>query len=253
MGVLDGKYAIVTGAGSGIGRAIAQDLAIAGAKVMVVDIDAASAVEVATDIREADGVASDFAADVSNAEECRALVERVVADWGGIDILVNNAGIIRRANAIDTTVEEWDKVMAVNVRSVFLMCKYTIPYMIGVGGGSIVNTASGWGLKGGANAISYCASKAAVVNMTRALAIDHGHQGIRVNAVCPGDIDTPMLREEARQLGIANDAMLSDAADRPLGRMGTPHEIAEAVLWLASNASSYVTGVALPVDGGGIA
>jgi NAD(P)-dependent dehydrogenase (short-subunit alcohol dehydrogenase family) len=131
------------------------------------------------------------------------------------------------------------------------MSKYAIPLMARCGGGSIINTASGWGLKGGPNAVSYCASKGAVVNMTRAMAIDHGPDRIRVNAVCPGDIDTPMLREEARQLGITTSAMLTDAANRPLGRMGDPHEVAAAVLWLASDASSYVTGVALLVDGGG--
>jgi len=143
--------------------------------------------------------------------------------------------------------------MAVNVKSVFLMSKYAIPVMAARGGGAIVNTASGWGLVGGRSAASYCASKAAVVNLTRAMALDHGGQKIRINCICPGDTDTPMLRDEARQLGEPAGRFLADAADRPLRRVGTPEEIAQAVLYLASDASSFVTGAALVVDGGGLA
>jgi NAD(P)-dependent dehydrogenase (short-subunit alcohol dehydrogenase family) len=143
--------------------------------------------------------------------------------------------------------------MAVNAKSVFLMSKYAIPLMAAAGGGRIINMGSGWGLKGGEKALSYCASKAAVVNMTRAMAIDHGSQNIRVNCVCPGDTDTPMLRGEADQLGQDELVFMAEAAQRPLGRYGEPQEIAQAVLFLASEASSYVTGAALVVDGGGIA
>jgi NAD(P)-dependent dehydrogenase (short-subunit alcohol dehydrogenase family) len=192
-------------------------------------------------------------ADVATEEGCRRLVDSAVDTFGGIDVLFNNAGVIRRADVVGTTVGEWDAVFAVNVRSIFLMCKLVVPIMASGGGGSIINTGSGWGIKGGSSAISYCASKGAVVNMTRALAIDHGSQGIRVNSVNPGDTDTRMLREEARQLGQDTEAFLAEAADRPLGRMGRPEEIAEAVVWLASDASSFVTGATLVVDGGGIA
>ena len=143
--------------------------------------------------------------------------------------------------------------MDVNVKSIFLMSRHAIPHMEKRGGGSIINTSSGWGLKGGGNAISYCASKGAVTNMTRAMAIDHGPQNIRVNAVCPGDTDTPMLRNEAQQLGQAEAEFMNEASDRPLGRFAQPLEIARAVLFLASEASSYVTGAALVVDGGGLA
>ncbi len=250
-GVLDDKVSIVTGSASGIGRATALMFAREGAAVVVADIDATGAEQTAKEITARGGRAIAVAADVSAEADCKAVVAAAVAAFGGLHVLFNNAGIIRRADAINTSVDEWDRVMAVNVRSVFLMCKHAIPAM--TSGGAIVNTGSGWGLKGGGNAISYCASKAAVVNMTRALAIDHAAAGIRVNSVNPGDTDTPMLREEARQLAEDWSAFAADAADRPMGRSGTPDEIAKAVLFLASDASSFVTGTALIVDGGGLA
>jgi NAD(P)-dependent dehydrogenase (short-subunit alcohol dehydrogenase family) len=154
---------------------------------------------------------------------------------------------------IDISEEDWDQVMAVNVKSVFLMSREVIPLMAKAGGGSIINTASGWGLAGGARAAAYCASKGAVVLLTKAMAIDHGAQNIRVNCICPGDTDTAMLRNEARQLGQAEDEFLSDSAKRPLGRVGTADEIAQAALYLASDASTFVTGTSLVVDGGGLA
>ncbi|MEV0589122.1 SDR family oxidoreductase [Nonomuraea sp. NPDC050310] len=246
MNTLAGKVAVVTGGASGIGRATARLFAAEGAKVVVADLDGEGAERVAAEIG---GLA--VAADVSQPGDCERVVRAAVDTYGGLHVLFNNAGIIRRFTAVDLEIEEWDRVMAVNVRSVFLMCKYAIPLM--TQGGAIVNTGSGWGLKGGGNAISYCASKAAVVNMTRALAIDHAKDGIRVNSVNPGDTDTPMLREEARQLNEDWAAFEKDAADRPMGRSGTPDEIAQAVLFLASDAASYITGSALVVDGGGLA
>lgn len=250
---LENKQAIVTGGAGGIGRASSLALAAEGARVAVVDLDGAAAERVAEEIRAAGGEAIAIAADVSSEPDIERVVRETKAAFGGIDVVFNNAGIIRRTTAVETTVEEWDRVFGVNVRSIFLMCKHVVPVMAAAGGGSIVNTGSGWGLKGGGQAISYCASKGAVVNMTRALAIDHGPQGIRVNSVNPGDVNTGMLREEARQLGQAEDGFLAEAADRPLRRMGEPREIASAVVWLASDESSYVTGSALVVDGGGIA
>jgi NAD(P)-dependent dehydrogenase (short-subunit alcohol dehydrogenase family) len=247
------KVALITGAASGIGRATALFFAREGAAVAVVDLDEAGAQAVAQAIRDEGGQAMAIGCDVSRAEDCQRAVQAVVETWGGLDILFNNAGIIRRADVVSTTEEEWDRVMAVNVKSVFLMSKCAVPIMAQSGSGSIVNTASGWGLVGGRNALSYCASKAAVVNMTRAMALDHGPQNIRVNCICPGDTDTGMLREEARQLGEPGPTFLAGAADRPLGRVGTPQEIAEAVLYLASDAASFVTGAALVVDGGGLA
>jgi NAD(P)-dependent dehydrogenase (short-subunit alcohol dehydrogenase family) len=225
-----------------------------GARVVLVDRDQGRADELAAEMSaELGGDSVGVGADVATEDGCRLVVDRALARFGGVDVLFNNAGIIRRADVVNISVQDWDRVFAVNVRAVFLMCKLVVPVMAAAGGGSIINTGSGWGLTGGANAIAYCASKGAVVNMTRALAIDHGPQGIRVNSVNPGDTDTPMLREEARQLGADLDEFLRDAADRPLRRMGRPDEIAAAVLWLASDASSFVTGAALPVDGGGTA
>lgn len=248
---LAGKAAIVTGGGGGIGRATALALATEGAKVAVVDINVDAATRVADEIRAAGGTAIAAPADVSDEADIKAVVAAAVEAFGTVDVVFNNAGIIRRTTVADISVDEWDRVFAVNVRSIFLMCREVVPIMAAHGGGSIINTGSGWGLKGGGRAVSYCASKGAVVNLTRALAIDHGPQGIRVNSVNPGDVNTDMLRNEASQLHQDPQSFLAEAADRPLGRMGEPSEIAAAVVWLASDDSSYVTGSALSVDGGG--
>ncbi len=253
MGTLAGKIALVTGAASGIGRATALLFAREGAAVAVVDRDQAGGQAVVQEIVDEGGRAIFLRCDVSQAADCQRAVQETVTTLGGLDILVNNAGIIRRADVLETTEEEWDRVMAVNVKSVFLMSKYAVPVMAGRGGGVIVNTGSGWGLVGGRDAVAYCAAKGAVVNLTRAMAIDHGAQKIRVNCVCPGDTDTAMLRDEARQLGAPEREFLVEAADRPLRRIGTPEDIAQAVLYLASDASSFVTGTTLVVDGGGLA
>jgi NAD(P)-dependent dehydrogenase (short-subunit alcohol dehydrogenase family) len=250
MGSMTGRRTIVTGGASGIGRATAELLAAEGARVAVADLDEAGARAVAGACGP-DAIA--LGLDVAVAEECRRAVERAAEAFGGLDVLVNNAGIIRRADVVETTEEEWDRVMAVNVRSVFLMSRFAIPVMVAGGGGAIVNTGSGWGLKGGAKAASYCASKGAVVNLTRAMAIDHGPDGVRVNCVCPGDTDTAMLRSEAEQLGEAETAFLADAAARPLQRVGTPEDIARAIVYLASDDAAFVTGSVLVVDGGGLA
>jgi NAD(P)-dependent dehydrogenase (short-subunit alcohol dehydrogenase family) len=253
MDILRNKVAVITGGASGIGRATAILFAREGAAVAILDIDQELGQSAVKEAEAAGGRATFIACDVTKAEDCRHAVEAAVAAFGGLDILFNNAGIIRRADVITTTEAEWDRIMDVNVKSIFLMSKYAIPQMEKRGGGTIVNSSSGWGMKGGGNAISYCASKGAVTNMTRAMAIDHGKQGIRVNAVCPGDTDTPMLRSEAKQLGQSEKEFLAAAASRPLGRYAQPVEIARSVLFLASEASSYITGAALVVDGGGLA
>jgi NAD(P)-dependent dehydrogenase (short-subunit alcohol dehydrogenase family) len=253
VGILAGKVALITGGASGIGRATALLFARAGAAVAVVDLDGAGGQAVVQEIAGGGGRAIFLRCDVSQAADCQRAVGQTVATLGGLDVLFNNAGIIRRADVLETTEEEWERVMAVNAKAVFLMSKYAVPVMAGRGGGAIVNTGSGWGLVGGRNAVAYCAAKGAVVNMTRAMALDHGEQKIRFNCVCPGDTDTPMLRDEARQLGVVEGEFLVEAADRPLQRIGTPEDIAQAVLYLASDASSFVTGTTLVVDGGGLA
>jgi len=247
------KTALITGSAGGIGRATAALFASEGARVVIVDMNQEAGQEVAREISSAGGRAIFEQADVTSAADCRRVVERTVREFGNIHILFNNAGIIRRASAIEITEAQWDAVMAVNVKSIFLMCREVIPIMVRAHGGSIINTASGWGLAGGARAAAYCASKGAVVLITKAMAIDHGRQNIRVNCICPGDTDTAMLRSEAQQLGEQEDRFLSESANRPLGRVGKPEEIARAALYLAGDASSFVTGTALVVDGGGLA
>ena len=253
MGILDGKRAIVTGAASGIGRATAVLLAREGAAVVAADLDEAGVADVVAAIGAEGGRATGVRCDVTVEADCRRLVEAAVAGFGGLDVVVSSAGIIRRTSVVDTTEAEWDRVMAVNVKAVFLLGKHAIPEMAHGGGGAVVNISSGWGLKGGPRAASYCASKGAVVNLTRAMAIDHGPQGVRVNCVCPGDTDTPLLRSEARQLGEEVTAFLASSAERPIRRLGTPEDTARAVLFLASDAASWVTGTTLVVDGGGLA
>jgi NAD(P)-dependent dehydrogenase (short-subunit alcohol dehydrogenase family) len=253
VGALKGKTALISGAASGIGRATALLFAREGAAVSIADLDKDGGQAVVKTILDEGRRAIFVHCDVTCAPDCERAVQQTVDQLGGIDILFNNAGIIRRATVLDTSEEDWDRVMAVNVKSVFLLSKYAIPIMAAAGGGTIINTASGWGLVGGHRAASYCASKGAVVNMTRAMALDHGPQNIRVNCLCPGDTDTPMLKHEAQQLRVPDDAFLADAARRPLGRVGQPEDIAQAALYLASDASAFVTGTALVVDGGGLA
>jgi NAD(P)-dependent dehydrogenase (short-subunit alcohol dehydrogenase family) len=253
MDTLKSKVALITGGASGIGRATALLFAQEGAAVQVADIDPELGRSAVQEIQSQGGRAGFILCDVTNTEDCRRAVDATLEQFGRLDILFNNAGIIRRADVVETTEEEWDRVLAVNLKSIFLMSKFAVPVMAEAGGGVIINTSSGWGLKGGPKAVSYCASKGAVVNMTRAMAIDHGAQNIRVNCLCPGEVDTPMLRHEAQQLGQPEAEFLAEAAIRPLRRFGKPIEIAQAVLYLASDASSYVSGAALLVDGGGLA
>ncbi len=250
---LVGKVAVVTGAASGIGRASALRLAQAGAALLLLDVDAVHGEQAAAEIRSQGGTAEFLACDVTSAEDCRRAAQFARERFGRVDVLFNNAGVIRRKSVVDLSEDEWDLVLGVGLKSVFLVSKHMLPLMAETGGGSVINAGSGWGLTGGPNAAAYCAAKGGVVNLTRAMAIDHGPQGIRVNCVCPGDTDTPMLRDEARQLGIAVDAFLAESAARPLPRLGQPSDIGDAVLFLASDLAQWVTGAILAVDGGGTA
>ena len=253
MSILSGKRALITGGASGIGKATAKLFAGEGASVGLVDIDAGAGQSVVEEITTAGGRAIFIPGDVTIAADCDHAVKQMVNHFGGVDILFNNAGVIQRATVVDTTEEQWDHVMSVNVKSIFLLGKYAVPHLVDAGGGVIINISSGWGLVGGPRAASYCASKGAVVLLTKAMAIDHGAQNIRVNCICPGDTDTPMLRREAKQLGESESTFLSEAAKRPLKRIGQPEDIAQAALYLASDAAAFVTGTTLVVDGGGLA
>ena len=218
-----GKRALVTGAGSGIGAAVTRLFEVEGAQVVAADL---TGTDVQLDVRE------------------EAQVAAVVHD---VDVLVNVAGIGSTTNAPDTPLEVWEDVFAVNARGTFLCCKHVLPSMIERGGGSIVNVASVAALVGLRNRAAYCASKGAVVALTRALAIDHVNDGIRANAVCPGTVDSPWVRRLVDEAGESLDEL---RARQPLGRLGTPEEIAEAVAYLASDAASFVTGSVFVIDGG---
>jgi NAD(P)-dependent dehydrogenase (short-subunit alcohol dehydrogenase family) len=250
---LEGKVALISGAASGIGLAITQRMAKAGANVALIDVDERGGRKVAEGLQAPLIQSKFYLCDVSQSSECRKTVSEVLKDFEKVDILVNNAGIILRKDILELREDEWDKVMNTNLKSVYLLSHYVIPSMVENGGGSIINIGSGWGLKGGPKAAVYCAAKGGMVNLTRAMAIDHGNQNIRVNCVCPGDIETELLRKEAEQLHIDFEALIKEAAKRPLARIGSPDDVANAVLFLASEMSNWVTGSVLVVDGGGLA
>jgi len=250
---LDGKVAVISGAASGIGLGVATRLAEAGASVALLDIALEKGYEAEKDLAGRGFDARFFDCDVTSDTSCANTVEMVIAAFDRADILVNNAGVAVRKNAVDLTEEEWDVAVNVTLKGTYMLSHHVLPILIAAGGGSVINTGSGWSLTGGENAVSYCAAKGGVLNLTRAMAIDHGRHNIRVNCVCPGDVDTPMLRSECEQLGENQDEFMKEAADRPLNRVGTPTDVANAVLFFASEMSAWVTGAFLVVDGGGIA
>jgi len=255
---LDGRVAVISGGAAGIGLGTAQLLAAHGAKIAILDVNTDGENQ-AKKFRQQGHEAQFYKCDVSSAPEAKKTVEDILKDFGRIDILFNNAGVTVRKTVPELAEEEWDFVINVGLKGTFLLSKFIIPIMAEQGGGSIINTGSGWGLKGGDQAAAYCAVKGGIVNLTRAMAIDHGPQNIRVNSVNPGDTDTPMLRDEGVQTGIVIDTETENkylaecGTDRPLKRIGMPEDIANAVLYLASDLSGWVTGAALVVDGGGIA
>jgi NAD(P)-dependent dehydrogenase (short-subunit alcohol dehydrogenase family) len=250
---LENKIALITGGTSGIGEATAVLFAREGAKVAITGRSEDRGHGVAEKIVNQGGKAVFVRTDVRRAGECRHAVDETLRAFGRVDILFNNAGVFYPHTILDCTEEEWDLQMDINLKGTFLMSKAALPGMLEQGSGVIINNSSGWGIAGGDSAVAYCASKGGVVLLTKAMAIDHGRQGIRVNCICPGDVDTPMLPEDARMRGLKWEDYLAGCANRPLGRIGTTDEIAKAALFLASDDSSFMTGAALVVDGGGLA
>jgi NAD(P)-dependent dehydrogenase (short-subunit alcohol dehydrogenase family) len=250
---LEHKVALITGGTSGIGEGTAVLFAKEGAKVSITGRNEERGHAVAEKIMSDGGKAIFMRADVRKAKECLHAVEETLGAFGRLDILFNNAGVFYPHTILDCSEEEWDLQMDINLKGTFLMSKAALPHMISQRRGVIINNSSGWGIAGGDAAVAYCASKGGVVLLTKAMAIDHGPQGIRVNCLCPGDVDTPMLPEDARLRGLKWENYLAGCANRPLGRIGTTDEIAKAALFLASDDSSFMTGAALVVDGGGLA
>jgi len=247
-GVVAGKVALVTGASSGIGRATALAFAREGAKVVVADVTVEGGEETVAQVKNAGGEAIFVKTDVSKAVEVEALVAKAVATYGRLDCAHNNAGIAGKAKTIvDDTEDNWDRILAINLKGVWLCMKYEIAHMLKQGGGAIVNTVSGAGLIGVRRGGAYVASKHGVVGLTKTAALEYAKAGIRVNCVCPGPIDTPMLQG----IGGSNQVVIERmVAAQPGGRLGQPAEIAEAAVWLCSDAASFVTGLPMPVDGG---
>lgn len=250
---LKDRVALITGGTSGIGEATALLFAREGACLAITGRNAERGKNVAKRIRHEGGEVVFIRADVSVAKDCRHAVDQTIKTFGGIDILFNNAGVFYPQTALECSEKEWDEQIDVNLKGAFLMSKFALPGMMARQRGVIINNASGWGIVGGDRAVAYCASKGGVVLMTKAMAIDHGAHGIRVNCVCPGDVETPMLPADARMRGLKWEEYIAGCAKRPLGRVGTVEEIAKAVLFLASDDSSFMTGAALVVDGGGTA
>lgn len=251
-GRFQGKNALVTGAGRGIGEATAHRLASEGAAVAVLDRDLDVAAGVAAEITETGGRATPYACDVGEPDSAREAVERVVAELGGIDVLVSNAGIQRYGTVETTTLEDWRDVMATNVTGPFLMARFAVPHLRARGGGAIVNTASVQAFATQESVVAYSASKGAVVTMTMTMALDHARDGIRVNAVAPGSVRTPMLESSARIFDPEDPerAIASWGKGHPIGTVLEPTQVAALIAFLASDDASGITGATYRVDGG---
>ena len=243
---LKDRVAIVTGSGAGIGRTIATTFAREGAGVVVADVNEEAGQETVEQIQSAGRQAQFVRTDVSNVEDTQRIIDVALATYGRLDILVNNAGIYARGDVVSTSLEAWNRLLSINLTGIFLCCKAAIPALKQVGGGAIVNISSSVGWQYAAPGIAaYTASKFGVTGLTKAMACDHLGDNIRVNCICPGPTDTPLIRA-SRSL----EDLQAFVEAQPIGRLGLPEEIAAAALFLASDAASFVTGVAMPVDGG---
>ena len=250
MDRLEGKRTIITGAGSGIGRAIALRLAGEGARIVLADVDVDAAEGVAGEIGEANGDTLVHKTDVTAAGDVEALVSRVVDEWGGLDVMVNNAGVGQASTVVNATEEIYDKMMEVCVRGTFLGMKYAIPAIRDSGGGSVVNMSSIAALVGLPDRAIYCAAKGAILSMTRAAAIDHVEEGVRVNCIAPGTVDTPWIGRITSTYDDPEDAREKMQARQPHNRFVTPEEIAAMAAYLASDESGSAIGACMVVDGG---
>jgi len=240
------SVALITGASSGIGAATAIAFAEAGWDVMAAGRDEGRLEEVA---EVSENIAT-WSGELSASEECEELVADTIDEFGRIDCLVNSAGVIVRANVANTSDEDWRYTMNINLDVPFFLSRAALPHLLRARG-SIVNIASDWGLMGGMRAAAYCASKGGIIQLTKAMALDYALHGLRVNAVCPGDVDTPMLANEAESEAVDLDDYLADAAQQsPNGRIATPEEVAALILFLAGDSALHITGTAIPIDGG---
>lgn len=247
---LAGKVAIITGAGAGIGRATALFFAKEGAEVVVADCDPEKGAKTVRLIKENGGVAIFVQVDVSKAANVKNMVKTTVETYGKLDILINNAGIYAQANVVEVAEEEWDRILDVNLKGVFLCSKYSIPEMIKGGGGSIVNIGSEAGIVGIKNQVAYNVSKSGVIALTKSMAIDFAAHNIRVNCVCPGTTETPLVEAALERAPDPAAARRAVEEVRPANRLGRPEEIAAGILYLASDESPYATGSILSIDGG---
>ena len=247
---LDGKVAVVSGGSSGMGAAVCERLADSGAAVVVGGRDEARTAAVVDAVRAAGGDAVAGQGDVADSTQAASLVDTAVDTFGGLDIVVNAAGVIHRADAAGTSDDDWHRVMSINVDGTFFLSRAAIPALRERGGGVIVNISSTCGLVGSASLVAYCASKGAVTNLTRAMALDHAAEGIRINAICPGSVDTPMLVSEHPAGTTADEVFARNLASIPEGRIPDPSEVADLALFLCSSAARHIHGANLSLDGG---
>ncbi len=247
---LNRRTAIITGAAAGIGEASARLFAEEGARLVLVDLLEESLSKLVEELEQAGTIVLDIVGDVSSPALCRSVVDRTMARFGRLDVLFNNAGIVLNGSLVECTEEEWQRTLDVNLKSMYLMCRAAVPVMRVQGGGTIINMSSIAGPTGVANRGAYSVSKAGVIGLTKSLAMDFVKEGIRVNCICPATVDTPSLRQRIADSPDPEAARRAFLARQPMGRMGTPQEIAAMALFLASDDSRYMTGQAIIMDGG---